>query len=220
MPGKALIAGATGLVGGHLLKLLEEDPEYNEIIVITRKPIITASQKVVQHSFNFDHLEEHKEKLKADDIFCCLGTTMKKAGSKQNFHKVDFTYVVNLATIASENNSRSFNLVSAMAANKKSIFFYNKVKGEAEEALSSLKFKLINIARPSLIIGERIESRPFEKISQLLAKYLAFIFSGPLKRYTPIEAGLIAKALLKVAKSKKEGLQIIKSDELILIGKS
>lgn len=214
MPRKALIVGATGLVGSKLLKLLEDDSSYNEIIVVTRKPVLTASGKVTQHCLNFDHLYDHKEKFIADDIFCCLGTTMKNAGSKENFYKVDYSYVVNLATICSENNSTSFNLISATGANKNSVFYYNKVKGAVEEAILSLKFSVINIVRPSLILGERNEARPFEKAFQVFSKYFGFVFSGPFKKYTPVEADLIAKALLKSAKKNKEGVHIIESNQL------
>jgi uncharacterized protein YbjT (DUF2867 family) len=214
MPRTALIIGATGLVGSELLQLLIKDNYYSEVTVFSRKMVLNTSEKVTQHIINFDKLEDYKEKLIANDIFCCLGTTMKNAGSKEAFYQVDFEYVYNLAKLTSVNGATTFNLISAMGADSKSSVFYNKVKGEIEEAVSKLKFRAINILRPSLIIGDRKESRPLEKTAQIMGKGLSFLFLGPLRKYRPIKATAIAKGILKAAKLPSEGIHIYSSDEI------
>jgi uncharacterized protein YbjT (DUF2867 family) len=214
----ALILGATGLVGSHLLDLLIKDPEYKQVLVVARKQVTNSSPKVVQLILNFDNLAEYKEKIKADDVFCCLGTTMKKAGTKEKFYQVDYTYIFNIARIVSENQADSFNLVTAMGADKNSAFFYNKVKGEIEEAVSTLRFKQINIFRPSMILGNRKESRPLEKAGQIVASLLSFVFVGPLKKYKAIDSQVIAKGMLKAVRLKVSGIKIYNSDEIAKLG--
>src|SRR6188768_3930938 len=141
----ALIIGATGLVGAELLKLLIKDNYYSEVIVFSRRMVLFTDEKVTQHVVNFDRLEDYKEKLVANDIFCCLGTTIKKAGSKEQFYKVDFKYVYDVAKLTLAHGASSFNLVTAMGADPNSAFFYNRVKGKIEAAVSKLEFKSINI---------------------------------------------------------------------------
>jgi uncharacterized protein YbjT (DUF2867 family) len=215
----ALIVGASGLVGSKLLALLVKDQLYREVIVVTRRMVVITSEKIVQHVLNFDHLNEHQEKFKADDVFCCLGTTMKKAGSKENFYQVDFKHVLNIAKLTAANKAESFNLITAMGASKTSLFYYSRVKGEVEEAVSKLKFKRINIFRPSLILGDRSDPRPMEKFGQVGSRIFSFLFVGPLKKYKAIEAKTIASAMLKAAKLKSEGITIYNSDEIEELGK-
>lgn len=215
----ALIYGASGLVGSKLLELLIKDQQYKIVVVVTRRMVVTTTEKIVQHVLNFDHLNDHQEKLKADDIFCCLGTTMKKAGSKEKFYQVDFKYVLNIAKLAIANKSESFNFITAVGASKTSLFYYNRIKGEIEEAISKIKFKRTNIFRPSLILGDRKESRPMERFAQMIGKLFSFLFFGPLKKYRPIPAKTIASAMLKAAKLKTEGLMIYNSDQIEELGK-
>ena len=178
----ALIAGATGLVGGHLIDFLMEDDAYSEVKVLSRRGLGGNDGKLKEVIIeNFDDLEKNIAALKADDIFCCLGTTMKKAGSKEAFKKVDFHYPTTLAAIARENNAKSFHLISAMGANAKSFIFYNKIKGEAEEAIQAMRLEKTFIYRPSFIDGERNEARSGEKVALWVANNLKFLFSGPLK---------------------------------------
>lgn len=215
MSNTALIAGATGLVGGHLLDLLMEDDYYSNVKVLTRRSIGGDDGKLKEIIINdFDDLENHVEALKANDYFCCLGTTMKKAGSKEAFKKVDYQYPATIAAIARENNADSFSLVSAMGANPKSLIFYNKVKGEAEEAIKAMKLKKTFIFRPSFIEGERNEERTGEKVALWVADKLDFIFSGPLKKYGAIHAQEIAEAMVKTAKSEKSSFKMFESNEM------
>lgn len=214
----ALIAGATGLVGGHLLDLLIEDDTYTKVIVLTRRSLGGDDDKLKEIVIeNFDDLQSFTKELKADDYFSCLGTTLKKAGSKEAFKKVDFEYPTTLAAIARENEANSFHTVSAMGANAKSFIFYNKVKGETEEAIKAMKLKKTFIYRPSFIEGERNETRGGEKAALWFADKFDFLFSGPLKKYAAIHARDIAKAMIETAKNEKDSFKIIESDQMMEI---
>ncbi|HET8861286.1 NAD-dependent epimerase/dehydratase family protein [Marivirga sp.] len=216
----ALIAGATGLVGGHLLDLLMEDKNYSTVKILTRRTMGGDDDKLKEIILdNFDQLENHTKELKADDYFCCLGTTMKKAGSKKAFKKVDFEYPTTLAAIARENNAASFHAISAMGADSSSLIFYNKVKGEMEKGIEAMKLKKAFIFRPSFIAGERADKRAAEKAALWFADKFDFIFSGPFKKYAAVHAKTIANAMLETAKNGKETFKIIPSDEIEQIGK-
>lgn len=216
----AVIAGATGLVGGHLLDLLMDDPAYSSIKVLTRRSLGGDDGKLKEIIIeDFSEMESHADALKADDYFCCLGTTMKKAGSKAAFKKVDFEYPVTFAAIARENNAQSYHLISAMGANSSSLVFYNRVKGEAENAIQAMKLKKAFIYRPSIIDGKRSESRASEGIALSVMGKLDFLFKGPLKKYGVIHAKTIASAMLKMAKESQSNFKIILSDEIEQIGK-
>lgn len=216
----AIIAGATGLVGGHLLDLLLEDSSYSTVKVLSRRTLGGDDGKLKEIIIeDFNQLEKHTKELEADDYFCCLGTTMKKAGSKEAFKKVDFQYPTTLAAIARENNANSFHLISAMGADSSSMIFYNKVKGQTEDAIQSMKLAKAYIYRPSFIAGERSEKRSAEKAALWIADKFDFIFSGPFKKYAAVHAKTIANAMLETAKNGKEKFKIIPSDEIEKIGK-
>lgn len=211
----ALIAGATGLVGGHLLDLLIEDKTYTTVKVLTRRSMGGDDGKLKEIVIeDFDDLELHIKELKADDYFSCLGSTMKKAGSKEAFRKVDFEYPATLAAIARENEAQSFHLVSSMGANSQSFIFYNKVKGETEEAIKAMKLNKTYIYRPSFIEGERNEARGGEKAALWFADKFDFLFNGPLKKYAAIHARDIANAMIITAKKDKESFKILESDQM------
>lgn len=216
----ALIAGATGLVGGHLLDLLLEDDHYAQVKVLSRRSLGGDDGKLKEIIIeDFDNLENNIKNLKADDYFCCLGTTIKKAGSKKAFKKVDFEYPVSLAAIARENGADSYHIISAMGADPKSLIFYNKVKGEVEAAIKAMKINKAFIYRPSFIEGERAEKRAGEKAALWFADKFDFLFSGPFKKYAAVHAKKIAKAMIITAKNETEKFKIIQSDEIEKIGK-
>jgi uncharacterized protein YbjT (DUF2867 family) len=214
MNNTALIAGATGLVGSKLLTLLLDSNKYQRVIAITRKPLEVSHHKLENIISNFEDLEATAEKLKADDVFCCLGTTMKQAGSKAAFKKVDYEYVIRLATLSKSNNAKQFLLISAMGANKNSWIYYNKIKGLTEDKLQELGFKSLYILRPSLIIGERNEKRTGEEVAQNIMPFLDNIMIGPLKKYASIDAQKIANKMLSLAISQLEGTHILLSDAI------
>jgi uncharacterized protein YbjT (DUF2867 family) len=209
----ALLLGATGLVGGECLKRLISNDHYRRIVVLTRSAISDdlRKAKIEHHVINFDRIDEHRSLLKADHVLCALGSTIKKAGTKDQFYKVDFTYVYEIAKASAEQGAEHFLLVSSIGANPESGFFYNRVKGELEKVLRQLPFRSISIFRPSLILGDRKESRFNEEIS----KWAAGIFSFAIpEKYQPIDAADIASAMLHTARANRPGVQIHESDEI------
>lgn len=209
---KALLAGATGLVGSHLLTLLLNDPYYAEVIIPVRRKTGINNPKLTEIIIDFDKLDSYKDLLKADDIFCCLGTTIKKAGSQEAFRKVDFNYPLELANVTLKNGARQFLIITSIGANEKSKVFYTRVKGEIENELTKLNFKSISIFRPSMILGERKEKRFNEKAVKILFKIISPLLAGSLKKYRGIEAADIAKAMLISAKEFHAGISIYESD--------
>lgn len=208
----ALLAGSTGLVGRELLLLLVENDSYEKVIALVRRKTSYRHDKLVQVETDFDDLEKAALYFKGvDDVFCCLGTTMKNAGSKDAFKKVDYNYPVGLAGLAEENACLGFYCISAMGADPKSRVFYNSVKGQLEDKISTLKIPTIYFFRPSLLIGYREEVRTGERIAIKLFRALAFIFWGPLKNMKGIAAVKVAAAMMKVAEHPEKGTHIILS---------
>ena len=210
----ALLLGATGLVGGELLSLLLQDDFYSHVKAVVRKKPQLANPKLEWIVADFDAISQIGDKVAADHVFCCLGTTMKKAGSKEAFYKVDFHYPLEFAKFTQSKGATQFSLVSAMGANIKSRIFYNRVKGEIEVAASSVAFNGINIFRPSLILGDRKEKRLGEKIAIMLSGIISPLMIGPLKKYKPIQAADIAHGMLKIAKQDLHGFYIFESDQI------
>ena len=192
----ALLVGATGLVGGFVLEQLLEDAYYDSVVVLSRKSLQLQHTKLKEVLVNFDQLENYTNDIKADVVFCCLGTTIKAAGSQEAFKKVDYEYPLRVAEIAKQNGASAFLIVTALGAAKSSIIFYNRVKGEVEEAIGNLHFDAFHILQPSLIIGERKESRTGEGIAQTLSPIYDTLMFGPLTKYKSIKAEQIAKAMI------------------------
>ncbi len=214
----ALIAGATGLIGKQLLQLLLEDSSYEKVKVITRKPIeikkLPASQAASKFEnivLNFDKLSEHYAALKADDVFCCLGTTIRIAKTKEAFRKVDYDYPLELARITKSQGATQYLLVSALGADKNSGIFYNKVKGEVEEAIRQISFRSFRIFRPSLLLGVRTEHRSGEGAATIFFKLFGLLI--PTK-YKAIDSGKVARAMLTLAKENKPGFYFHESKEM------
>lgn len=214
-----LLLGATGLVGGECLKLLCQDEYWSRIVVLTRRPLPEQLQhpKIEAHRIDFDKPESYREFLAVNQVISALGTTIKKAGSQENFYRVDFTYPYQIAKAAQEKGADHLLLVSSSGANAKSRIFYSRVKGELDEAVAQLGYDRVSIFRPSLLLGERDESRAGEDIAKIFSKYLSFLI--PLK-YRPIEARAVVGAIATVAKGGGEGLRIYESDEIRKINRS
>jgi len=210
----ALIAGATGLVGSELLKQLANESRYNKIHILVRKEIELKSDKIIQHTINFDELYKFEIDQKIDHVFCTLGTTIKKAKTKENFRKVDYDYVLALGKKVKELNAEKFLLVSSLGANAKSAIFYNRTKGEIENALKQLELTHLFIFRPSLLLGNRKEQRTGEKTAINVYKVIAPLFFGPFKKYKGIEASQVAKGLMVTAMENKDHFKILESDEI------
>jgi uncharacterized protein YbjT (DUF2867 family) len=211
---KALIAGATGLVGSHLLQRLLEDRDYDEIWVLTRRPLNSEHKKIREIVTDFQNLRDSLQKVEAEHIYCCLGSTMKKAGSKQAFKKVDFEYPLEMAQIMISKKAEKFMLISSLGASRNSIIFYLRVKGELEEAIGHLGFQSLFIFRPSLLLGDRTESRTGEDIAKKMYQYIEWLFIGPFKKHRGIEAKTVAESMIKMAKSDQKGTLILESDRI------
>jgi uncharacterized protein YbjT (DUF2867 family) len=207
----ALLAGATGLIGKQLLQLLLNDDLYSSVKVITRKPIGIEHIKLTNLVLDFDKMNEHAEFFTCDDVFCCLGTTIKIAKTKEAFKKVDFDYPVSLAKLTSEQGASQYVLVSALGADKSSMVFYNKVKGEVEEAIQQYSFKSVHIVRPSLLLGDRVEERPGEGAATTFFKLFGFLVP---EKYKAIDSEKVAKAMLSYAKQEQSGIHIHESKEM------
>lgn len=209
----ALLLGASGLAGGHCLSYLLNDDYYSQVDVIARRPLDFHHPKLVQHLVKFDRLAEECRDIKVDDVFCCLGTTMKKAGSREAFYKVDFTYPLEVAKLSKINGAKQFLLVSALGANPKSSIFYNRVKGEVEEAIGQCGYQGFHVFRPSLLLGERQEKRMLEGMAQVAFNLLSRIMIGAFGRYRAIEGKTVAYSMVWVAK-KQQGGRVIESREI------
>ena len=196
---KALIAGSTGLIGGYCLQALLDDPNYSEVTAIVRRPILKTHRKIKVIVSNFTNLPKDLSNIQAHDIYCCLGTTIKKAGSQEAFKKIDFTLVVIVAELMRKQGAEQFVVISSMGANKDSKVFYNRTKGEMESALKDLDYPCLRIIRPSLLLGSREEFRLGEKIGMILSPVLKLFLLGSLKKYAPIEAASVAHFMVKVA---------------------
>jgi uncharacterized protein YbjT (DUF2867 family) len=199
----AIIIGATGLVGNQLVEKLLNDNRYNRIKIFIRKSTKLNHPKLEEHAIDFEKLEQWKNNITGDELYSAMGTTIKKAGSKEAQYKIDFTYQYECAKAASENGVGKYLLVYSAGANSKSSNFYLRIKGELDEKVSELPFKQINIFRPSFLAGERKESRRGEAIGISAVNFLAKIIP-PLRKYRPIEAATVAEAMIKAANAENK----------------
>ncbi|OGU63482.1 MAG: hypothetical protein A3C56_05160 [Ignavibacteria bacterium RIFCSPHIGHO2_02_FULL_56_12] len=210
----SLLLGSSGLVGGHLLRLLLSSDRYGEVRTLVRKPMGIVHVKLRESVVDFDHLEDAADKVTADDVFCCLGSTTSSASSKEEFRKVDYTYVVEAASLSLGNGASRFFLVSAIGANPRSPFFYTRVKGEVERTIAQFPFQVACIFRPSVISGERKNRRLREQIGVAGLRALSVALVGPAKKFRLITAEDVASAMLFAAESNVTGVRIFESDEI------
>lgn len=215
----ALIIGASGLIGNEVLQILLNDPSYDHVKIFVRNQVPVSHNKLEQFVVDFDNLKAQQDLIKGDVVFCCLGTTIKVAGSQKAFAKVDYTYVVNFADIAKKNGIPRFIVVSSLGVNSEGGNFYLTVKRDMENALKNLKINSLIIVRPSMLLGERKEFRLGESVGKFLMKSLSFIFIGKLKKYKGIEAHVVAKAMAALSKTDLENTVIFESDRLQELGK-
>jgi uncharacterized protein YbjT (DUF2867 family) len=204
----ALLAGASGLVGGHCLKQLLAEESYSKVIAIVRRPL------PITHITDFSDLGILGETLSADDVYCCLGTTIKKAGTQEAFCKVDFDYPVKLAALTQHCGAKQFLIVTSIGADPHSRIFYGRVKGETEEALARISFEALHIFRPSLLLGNREEHRAGEKAGAVVMSAIKNVMVGPFKKYRPIQANDVAKAMVCIAQKDLKGINIFESQRI------
>ncbi len=214
----ALIIGSTGLIGSQLLNLLLDSNDYLKVITFVKRDTGIKHPKLTQHIIDFDKPETYKNLVVGDDFFCVIGTTIKKAGSKEAFRKVDFEYPRQFVSFALQNKVKQFLIISSLSADAKSGNFYLKTKGEIQDFLKDCSFESVAVLQPSLLLGNRTEFRLGEKVGAFFMKTFSFLFLGNLKKYKPIEGKTVAKALLKIAQTNNKGFKIYESDVIQEIG--
>ena len=198
---KAIVIGATGMVGTQLIQLLIQDEDYSEIVSLVRRASGVTNAKLTELIINFDEPNSWSNLVTGDVLFSTLGTTIAQAKTKEGQFKVDFTYQFTVAKIAVNNSVSQYVLVSSAGANPNSKNFYLKTKGQLEKAIQALPFETISILRPGPLAGNRIQIRPGELIGLIVMTGLNRL--GLFKRYRPLQASLAAKAMIMAAKEKK-----------------
>ena len=194
----AILFGATGLVGSHLLNLLVNSNEYDKIKIFSRKDIETKNPKIEKYVIDFNELEKHKDEIVGDDCFFTIGTTRRLTPDKNDYIDVELNLPVKISKIAKNHNVKSFIYVSSGGANANSRNLYLQNKGKAEKEIIDLSFEFTAIIQPSLLLGNRKENRIGEKIAKFIFKNLSFIFFGKLRVYKPIHAKNVAKAIMYI----------------------
>ena len=195
----ALLFGASGLVGSHLLNQLISNNNYSKIKLFVRSAIDLNDPKIEIIQTDFNNLENHREDIKGDDCFFCIGTTKKNSPDKNEYKRVELEVPKQIAQIAKSNFVNSFVFVSSGYADPKSSGDYLKFKGEVEEELKKLNFPKLGVMRPSFLLGERKEKRVGEKIGIFIFKLLSPLLLGPLKKMKPIHSEIVARSMIKVA---------------------
>lgn len=201
----ALVAGGTGLVGRQVVELLVKDPEYTKVICLARRTIPIQNPKIEFVETDGSNLQIVASHLTADDVFCCLGTTIKKAKTKEAFRKIDYDYPLALAWMTKSLGAKQFHLVSALGANEGSSVFYNRVKGETESAIRKVGFDSYHIYRPSLLLGARDEERSGEDAAKVFFKLFGFLVPS---RYKAIDSAKVARAMVVNAARQPKGTHI------------
>jgi uncharacterized protein YbjT (DUF2867 family) len=192
----AIILGATGLTGHHLLKRLLAAEQYERVIVFGRRSTGIDHPKLKEHLTDLLKLEQHAEAFKADEVYCCIGTTRAKTPDKVAYRQIDLGIPTQAASLCKKNHINTFTVISALGANPRSKVFYNRLKGEMEAAVTAMALPNTYVVQPSLIGGEREEKRTGEWFFKQLFKGLNYLMAGPLKKYRSIHPDQIAKAML------------------------
>ena len=215
---KALIIGSTGLVGSSVIQLLIGDSECDFIISVSRKKN-ASHPKILEKIMQLDRLDDLKMDLqnqfgKGDIAICCLGTTIKIAGSQNAFRQVDFEYVVKFAQVCKTLGIEKFGVISAAGASASSNIFYSKVKGEMEKALIDLNFQNLVMARPGLLLGDRKEFRLGEKIFSAISPMMNFMLIGSLEKYRSVHADQVSKSIVNCLKNTNQKVKYLEGFDL------
>lgn len=208
----ALLLGATGLVGRHCLELLLGDGRYEQVIAPVRHPTEREHPRLEEHRIDFDRVDEVAALFLVRDVFCCLGTTIRAAGSREAFRRVDVELPARTAELAARGGARSFVAVSAVGADPDSRVFYSRAKGEMEARVAGAGVENSWFVRPSLLLGERADKRPGERMADLALRPISPLMRGPLRRYRPIQAAVVAAAMLELAR--RSGGGILESERI------
>ncbi len=210
----AVVLGATGLIGSHLLEQLLNDDAFTKVRVLVRKTLELQHQKLEVCITDFSNYADYQSKLgKGDSIFSCIGTTNANVkGDKALYRTIDFDIPVNAARFGKEAGFQQYLLVSAAGANSKSSIFYSRLKGEVEEVIATYKFKSFHVFRPSFLLGTRKEQRTGESIGKKAFQFFSFLIPS---KYKGIQAADVAKAMINTAKVEKEGVKVYYYREMI-----
>ena len=209
----ALIFGSTGLIGSLLLEELIQSGEYKEILIFVRQTIDISQLKVKEIIVDFATPASFSGQIKGDDIYICLGTTIKKAGSIKKMEEIDRDLPVAIASLASANGVKRIAVVSALGANMESSNYYLRIKGEMERDIQKLKFENIAIVRPSLLLGERKEKRAGELLGKVVMKTFNPVLIGKMKKYRGIHGRDVARAMISILQKPMEKT-VYESDEI------
>lgn len=209
----AIVFGASGLTGRFVTEHLIHDNRYEEIKLFVRKEINFPSGKVRQFLFDRDNLDSVAVEITGDHLFCCIGSTIKQAGSKEEFYRIDHDFVERIAKIASSNKVKSFVVISSIGANHLSSNFYLNTKGQMEESIKTFNFNNLSIVRPSMLLGIRKERRTMEEVAKIFMKVFGRFMLGKLAKYRPIHSSTVAKSMILLA-NKPSGVYTVESDEL------
>jgi uncharacterized protein YbjT (DUF2867 family) len=209
----AIILGATGLTGGLILQELIQDPRYGKIKLFSRNKVAVKNKKIEEHLVDLLNLVQYKEHFRADEVYCCIGTTKSKTPDEETYKKIDYGIPVNAARIAREQGIKNYLVISALGADENSKMFYNRTKGEMERDVLAQNIENTYLFQPALIAGDREEQRVFENLAKKAMKVLNYVMVGPLKKYRSIHPLTIAKAMVIVANSKYHKTNI-PSDEI------
>ena len=216
----ALIAGASGLIGKELVTYLLNGKEYTNVVALVRTPLHIKHDKLQERVLNFDELTAHKEYFQeVDDVFCCLGTTIKKAKSQSAMKKIDVVYPVMIGKLAREMGARQYLVVSSLGANPNSAVWYSKMKGMLEEELKQLSFDSLHIFRPSLLLGHRNEYRFGESLAAVIYPAMSCLLVGSMKKYRAIPGKQVAFSMYRAAQAPKKGTSIYLSDQIAAMAK-
>jgi len=214
----ALIFGSSGLVGNELLNAITQNNNYNKIKLFVRTSSNNNDPKIEVIKTDFNNLENYRDSMLGDDCFFCIGTTRKDTPDKNEYRRVEYNLPVDIAKIARSNLVKSFVYVSSIGAKPNSSSSYLKNKGQVEEELNKLNFSKLIIIRPSILLGNRKIFRLGEVIGVFIMKTLSIFFLGSLKKYKPIQAQNVAKAMLSIVQNHNRKT-VFESDELNEIGK-
>lgn len=215
----AVLFGASGLIGNCLLRRLLVHQAYDKVISIGRGPIKASHPKLIHYEVDMAHSDNYRHLMRGNDLFIALGTTMKKAGSKEAFYAVDHDLIFNIAKTGSLQNMSQLIVVSSIGADSRSLIYYLKVKGELEDDVKRLPFWGVHIMRPSVLLGPREEKRLAENLAGRFSKGLQYFSGSIIGDLAPVEADDVAKAMVQAAQGLKQGTHVHHGSEIVQLAK-
>lgn len=206
--------GVTGLVGRSCLPLLVTHKAYHKIVLFTEEPLDLDHPKIEEQMVNFDELEAHAALFQGNDFFCCLGSSPAKATDREAFYRVDYQQAYSASRLAAANGVNQLFLMSAVGASPEATLYFSRIKGELEEAVKELPFWSVHIFQPSLLLKDRNENRWGEKWADKLGQFIDSATGGWLTKYKPLEAEVVAQAMVNAAQRLRQGIHVYPSDLL------